>query len=215
MFVGHLGAGLIGKRIEPAISLGTWTLAAIFADLIFFPLSILGIERFRVVAGVAQNRFVGDIPFSHSLLLDALWGALFAGVYFAARRNRRGALLLFAAVLSHWVLDVVSHRPDMQIAPGVAATLGFGLWNSIPATLAVEGSLWVMGIVLYVRATRATGLTGIVAFWVGVALLTLVWWANIHRGMDPDPVRAGIGGLIFFSLMAAWGYWMNRLRRAA
>jgi len=215
MFVGHLGVGLIGKRLEPKISLGTWTLAVMLADLVFFPLSILRVENFHVEAGVTQNRFVGDVPFSHSLLMDAIGGALFAGVYFLVRRDRRSAWLLFGAVLSHWVLDVISHRPDMPIAPGVNATLGFGLWNSIPATLVVEGGLWVIGIAIYVRATRAAGLTGVIAFWAGIALLTLAWWGNLRRGMDPDPVRAGTGGLIFFSVMVGWSYWMNRLRPAA
>ena len=214
MLVGHLGVGLIGQRLEPKISLGTWILAVTLADLVFFPLSILRIERFHAEAGVAQNRFVGDIPFSHSLLMDAIWGALFGGVYFAIRRNRRGAWLLLGAVLSHWVLDVTSHRPDMQIAPGINATLGFGLWNSIPATIAVEGGLWALGIAIYLRSTRTRGVAGIVVFWAGVAFLTLAWWGNLHRGMDPNPVRAGVSGLILFSLVVAWAYWVNRIRTA-
>jgi len=45
MFAGHLAVGLTGKRIEPRISLGTWILAALLADLLVFPLLIAGIER--------------------------------------------------------------------------------------------------------------------------------------------------------------------------
>lgn len=212
MGVGHIGLGLAAKRMEPGISLGTWILAVMLADLICFPLLMARVERFHVVESVARNRIAGDIPYSHSLLMDALWGALFALTYFLWRRNRRGALLLCAAVLSHWVLDVVSHRPDMQIAPGIRAALGLGLWNSIPATLVVEGGLWAIGIAIYVRVTRAKGMAGGIAFWSGIILLTLSWWSNIYRGMDPDPVRAGAGGLIFFSLVVAWAYWMNRVR---
>lgn len=212
MFVGHLGVGLIGKRIEPRISLGTWMLAVMLADLVFFPLSIAGIEKFHVEAGAAVNRFVGDVPYSHSLLMDIIWGALFAAAYYLRRRYPRGAWLLFGAVLSHWVLDVISHRPDMQLAPGIPTVFGWGLWNSIPATLAVEGGFWIVAIVVYVRATRAVSRLGIFFFWAGIVLLTLSWYSNIRRGMDPDPVRAGVGGLIFFSLMIAWAYWMNRIR---
>src|SRR2546423_8429935 len=140
MFVGHLAVGLLGKRIEPKVSLGTWTLAAMLADLIVFPLLIVGVEHFDVVPNVTTHRMVGrDIVYSHSLLMDAVWGALFASVYFLRRRNARGAWLLAAAVLSHWLLDVISHRPDMPLAPGVNVYLGLGLWNSIPATRLVEG----------------------------------------------------------------------------
>ena len=46
MFVGHLGVGLIGKRVEPRISLGTWMLAVLLADLVFFPLRSLESNSF-------------------------------------------------------------------------------------------------------------------------------------------------------------------------
>jgi hypothetical protein len=205
MLVGHLGVGLIGKRVEPKISLGTWMLAVLLADLVCFPLLIAGVERF--------HGSVGDIPYSHSLLMNAIWAALFAAAYFARRRYPRGTWLLFAAVLSHWVLDLISHRPDMQLAPGVRPALGFGLWNSIPATLMVEGGFWVLAIIVYLSATHPRRRAFAHAFWIGIALVTLAWYSNIHRGMDSDPVRAGVGGLIFFSLLVAWGYSVNRLAR--
>jgi len=214
MFVGHLAAGLTGKWIAPKISLGTWTLAVLLADLIVFPLLITGIEQFHAEPGVEVNRMIGDIPYSHSLLMDMVWATIFAAVYFLRRRYARGAWLLFAAVLSHWVLDVVSHRPDMQFAPGTRTVLGLGLWNSIPATLVIEGGFWILAILIYVRATRPKKRAGTYAFWMGVVLLTLAWYGNIISGMDPNPVRAGISGLIFFSLMVAWAYWINPLRPA-
>ena len=206
MLVGHLGVGLIGKRVEPNISLGTWTLAVLLADFICFPLLIAGVEQFHSSAG--------DIPYSHSLLMNAVWAALFAAAYYLRRRYPRGAWLLFAAVLSHWVLDAISHRPDMQLTPGIHTVWGLGLWNSIPATLIVEGGFWLLAIVIYVRAAAPKGFLGVIVFWIGIVLLTLAWYGNIGRGMDPDPVRAGVGGLIFFSLIVAWAYWINRLARS-
>jgi hypothetical protein len=214
MFVGHLAIGLTGKRIEPRISLGTWIVAALLADLIVFPLLIGGIERFHAVPGVTVNRMAGDIPYSHSLLMDTVWAGLFAGAYFLLRRYPRGAWLLFAAVLSHWVLDFVSHRPDMLLAPGTHAAFGLGLWNSIPATLAVEGGFWLLAIIFFVRATKPKNRAGTYVFWIGVVLFTLAWYGNITAGMDPNPMHAGISGLIFFTLMVAWAYWINRLRPA-
>ena len=215
MFVGHLAVGLTGKRLEPKISLGTWMLAVLLADLIVFPLLIAGIERVRVQPGVATNRVIADMPYSHSLLIDAIWAGLFAGFYFIWRRYARGTWLLFAAVLSHWVLDFISHRPDMPLAPGTRAVFGLGLWNSIPATLIVEGGFWILAISIYARATKPKKRAGVYAFWIGVVLLTLAWYGNITSGMDPDPVRAGISGLIFFWLIVAWAYWINRLRPSA
>jgi hypothetical protein len=214
MFVGHLAVGLSGKRIEPKISLGTWVLAALLADLIVFPLLIAGYEHFHAEPGFSLNRMIGDIPYSHSLMMDTVWAGLFAGAYFHLRRYPRGAWLLFAAVLSHWVLDFVSHRPDMLLAPGTHRAFGLGLWNSIPATLVVEGGFWLVAIIFYVRATKPKNRAGTYAFWTGVVLFTLAWYGNITAGMDSNPVRAGISGLIFFTLIVAWAYWMNRLRPA-
>ena len=213
MLVGHLAVGLVAKRIEPKISLGTWILAALLSDLFVFPLLIAGIEHFDTVPGAILNRSVGrDIVYSHGLVSNVIWAALFATIYFLRRRYPRGALLLFAVVLSHWLLDFISHRPDMPLAPGTHQVFGLGLWNSLPATLLVEGGFWLLAVIIYARATRPTKRAGSYAFWIGVALLTLVWRGNISAGMDPNPVKSGIGGLIMFSLVIAWAYWINRLR---
>jgi hypothetical protein len=212
---------MVAKRIEPKISLGVWMLAVMLADLICFALLIAGIEHFDVEPAVARNPFVGlnfvrniFFAYSHSLLMNAIWAALFAAAYFLWRRYARGAWLLFAAVLSHWPLDFIAHNPDMRLAPGASAVYGLGLWNSIPATLIIEGGFWLLAIILYVRVAHAQKRAGVYAFWPVIAFITLSWYGNIKRGIDPDPVRAGIGGLIFFSLVVAWAYWMNRLRPA-
>lgn len=213
MLVGHLAVALTAKKLEPKISLGTWTLAAFLADLVAFLLLIAGVEHFDPVPGAELNRTIGrDIVYSHSLLMDIVWGALFAGMYFLRRRYPRGAWMLFAVVVSHWILDVISHRPDMALAPGGGPVYGFGLWSSLPAILVVEGGFWLVALVIYAQATGPAKFAGRYAFWIVVALITLVWYANIHAGMDPNPVKAGVGGLIVFSLMVAWAYWINRLR---
>jgi hypothetical protein len=215
MFVGHLALGLVAKRIEPKISLGTWMLAVLLADLICFLFLIAGIEHFDIEPGGARNRFVVRnifFAYSHSLLTNTIWAALFATAYLLWRRYQRGAWLLFAAVLSHWLLDFVAHNPDMPLAPGASAVYGLGLWNSIPATLIIEGGFWLLATILYVRATHPKKRSAHYAFWPVIAFLTLAWYGNITKGISPDPVRAGINGLIFFSLVVAWAYWMNRLR---
>src|SRR6185503_8449059 len=194
-------------------SLGTWALAALLADLVAFLLLILAIEHFAEVPGATSNRIIGrSIAYSHSLLTIAIYSALFAVVYFLLRRYWREALLLSCVVLTHWLLDVVSHRPDMPLAPGVSVVFGLGLWNSLHATLLLEGGFWLLSIILYVRATQARSRAGHFVFWIGVVLVTTLWYGNISAGMDPNPIKAGVGGLVIFSLVVAWAYWMNRLR---
>jgi membrane-bound metal-dependent hydrolase YbcI (DUF457 family) len=124
VLAGHFAVGLVAKRIEPALSLGTLFFAALLADVIAFTLVAARIEHFGIAPDVQRNRLIGEnIVYSHSLVMDALWGTLLAVAYFLWRRHARGAWILFAAVVSHWILDVVSHRPDMRIAPGIPGRL--------------------------------------------------------------------------------------------
>jgi len=217
VLVGHFAVGLAAKRIEPALSLGTLVFAAMLADVLAFSLVAAGIEHFRIAADVQRNRLIGEnIVYSHSLLMDVLWGALLAGVYFLWRRHAHGAWILFAAVVSHWILDLVSHRPDMPLAPGIHATFGLGLWNSIPATLVVEGGAWVLAIVLYVRATGPKKRAGVYAFWAGIAILTLAWLGNINAppSSGGSAAPAGLTSLVFFGCAIGWAYWINSTRPA-
>ena len=216
MLVGHFAVGFAAKRIEPQLSLGTTVLASMLPDLVWSICMVAGIEHveFKKAIGAGNYFVASDIALSHSLLMDAIWAALLALAYFRLRRNLRGAWVLFAVVLSHWVLDVVAHRPDMPLAPGIHTLLGLGLWTSIPATLVVEGGMWLAAIVVYVHATRPGSWAGTYVFWIVVVLLALLWYNNIAGPPPPNPSAAGISSLIFFSLTIAWSYWMNRLRPA-
>ena len=218
MHVGHFAAGFIGKRIEPQLSVGTLVLAAMLADLLWCIFMLLGIEevQFTDEMGAANYFRPINIAFSHSLLMLVLWGAVFAGAYFAWRRNIRGAIVLFCLVVSHWLLDVIAHRPDMPLAPGSTWDLGLGLWTNIPATFVVEGAFWVLAIVIYLRATRARTRLWVLVFWPVVLLVTLLWQNNVAGPPPPnDHGRlASIPSFIYFSLVVGWSYWMNRLRPA-
>ena len=210
MLVGHFAVGLLAKRAVPSVSVGTFVLAAMLSDLLFFVFLMAGIEQAQVGRGglIAQN-----IAWSHGLVTGALWAALFAAGFFLWRRYRPGAWALFAAVLSHWLLDFVSHKPDMPLVPGTDLRLGLGLWNSLPATLIFEGGLWIAAVILYSRATHAKSWAGILCFWAAVVLLTLAWLNNI-AGPPPASSSFALQGLLFFSVMVAWFYLVNRLRPA-
>lgn len=214
MFVGHFAVGLTAKRIEPSISLGTLVLAAMLADLLWCVFMIAGIERVQFKPGMgAANYFqASDIALSHSLLMDGLWASLLAGAYFLRRRNARGAWILFGAVVSHWPLDWIAHRPDMPLAPGTHAYFGLGLWASVPATIVIEGGFWLLAVIIYARSARPKGRLGMWAYWSVAVLLTLAWYGNIAGPPPRDPHFAPIASLILFSLAVAWAYWMNRLR---
>jgi membrane-bound metal-dependent hydrolase YbcI (DUF457 family) len=176
MFVGHLAVGFAAKPAAPKTSLGTLVLAAVLLDVLVWAFVVAGAEHIAVKPGITVTNALDlyDYPWSHSLLMAVVWSVLMAGVYYGFRKYRKGALLISVAVLSHWVLDFVSHRPDMPLAPGAHHYYGLSLYNSRLGMLVVEGLLWLGGIVLYDRATHSRKRAGAWTLYVGVLMLTLL-----------------------------------------
>src|SRR5262249_33528175 len=126
MFIGHFAVGFAAKRLAPNASLAPLLAAPLLADLLWPGCLLPGLERVQITPATG-NPFLTltfiAYPWSHSLLMGVVWAALFGGVYYQLRRYRRGAWVVAAAVISHWVLDVVTHRRDMPIAPGGSTLL--------------------------------------------------------------------------------------------
>jgi membrane-bound metal-dependent hydrolase YbcI (DUF457 family) len=217
MFVGHFAVGFAAKPVAPRVSLAMLILAGVLADVLWIVFFSAGFEQVTIEPGlmVANSLNLVSVPFSHSLLMDAVWGGLLAGLYFWRRHDSRGAWILFAAVLSHWALDMAAHRPDMQLLPGVDTRLGLGLWNSRAATFAVEGALWFGAIAVYVRATRPSGRAGRDAFWPMIVVLTALWLVSLRGDPPPSLVVLAATNVVFFAVVLAWAAWMNRARPVA
>jgi len=215
MFIGHFAVGFAAKRLAPRTSLGTLFAAAQLLDLVWPLLVLLGLETVRVDPGntaFTPLDFV-SYPWTHSLLLALVWGAAFGLVYRARARDARGAWVVAGLVVSHWVLDFVSHRPDLPLAPG-APKVGLGLWNSVPATLAVEGTLFALGVYLYASGTRARGRAGRYALWGLVALLVCLYVANLASTAPPSSRAVAAVGLLTW-LFIPWGAWIDKNREPA
>ena len=214
MFIGHYAIALAAKKGARKASLGTLILAAQFLDLLWPLLLILGVEHVRIVPGITRfSPFdLYDYPISHSLLMSLLWSLLGGGIYYFFRRNRHGALIVGACVFSHWILDFLTHRPDMPLMPGRTEYVGLGLWNSIPATIIIESALFLAGIILYVRTTKPVDAAGKYTFWAFIGFLLASYVISI-QSLPPDESSLGWGGLPLW-LFVAWGYWIDRHRKA-
>ena len=214
MCLGHYGVALGAKKAAPKTSLGTLLLAAQFADLLWPILLLVGVEHVRIAPGIPGSLDFIDYPISHSLAALLGWALLIGALYRGIRRYIRGAWVLAAAVISHWVLDFIVHRPDLPLIPGGTARLGLGLWNSLPATLLVEFGLFAIGIVLYASSTVARDTVGRYAFWAFVAGLGLLYLAATFGPPPPSTTTlaaTGLGGW----LLALWAYWIDRHRGVA
>jgi hypothetical protein len=214
MFLGHHAVAFAAKKVSPRVSLGTLILSAQFIDLLWPLLLLLGLEHVRFAPGItAFSPFdFYDYPLSHSLLAVVIWAAGLGAVYYAIRRSPRGAWVVGACVISHWVLDFISHRPDLPLIPGSAVTVGLGLWNTFVGTVVIEGGMFVAGVILYARSTRAIDRVGTYALWAFVALLVAIYIGSIATQNPVTQEEMGIGGLTQW-LLVPWAYWIDRHRR--
>lgn len=216
MFIGHFAVAFAAKKIEPEVSLGTTFAAAQLADVVWPVFVLTGIERVAIAPGdtaVTPLRFE-SYPYTHSLVAAVLWGAAFGGLHYLSRRRPRAALVLGLLVVSHWVLDVASHRPDMPVTPWGPLRLGLGLWDSVPATVLVEGALFAAGVWLYASATRARDRVGLYGFAALVAFLVALYAGNLLGPPPPSPAAIGWAGILGAAILLVWAAWIDRHRRA-
>jgi len=214
VFIGHYALGLGSKRLAPGVSLGALFLACQWADLLWPTLVLAGVESFTIRPGITKVTPLDfeSYPYSHSLLALLLWGILLGLIYRALTAGPwRSAFVIGALVVSHWVLDVIVHRPDMPLAPGADLRLGLGLWNSRLATLLVEFTLYAVGIWLYLKATVARDRVGSIGLWALLVFLALVEIANVFGPTPPSVYAVAISAQAMW-LLVLWGYWVDRHR---
>lgn len=210
MFIGHFAVAFAAKRATPRTSLGWLFAACQLSDLLWPLLLLAGVESAHIQPGVtAATPLVFDhYPWSHSLLMTVAWGLLLGGIYVALRGDRRAALVLALVVLSHWVLDWISHIPDLPLTPWGDVRVGLGLWRSVAATLVVEGLLFAIGVWIYSRATTASDRTGRLAWVSLVVFLVLIYAANAY-GPPPTSMTAVAISALAIWLLVWWAAWAD------
>lgn len=213
MFLGHYALAFGAKRIAPTVSLGTLFLAAQFADLLWPTLLVMGLEVVEIDPGntlVTPLNFV-KYPYSHSLVMLIAWSVLLMLLYLAMRRSRRSAITVGALVFSHYILDLITHRPDLPVTIDGDARLGLGLWNYPGTTLAVESGIFLIGIAMYVSVTRERDRVGKIALLALIAALGAIYFAALYGPPPPNSEAVATAGHLSW-LFVLWAYWVDRHR---
>lgn len=157
MFIGHYGVSFACKAAKPAIPLWVLFVAVQLVDVAWAVLVLLGIEKVRIVPGItATNPFdLYYMPFTHSLPGAALWSVGAAVTYraLAPAQKWAAAAIVGSAVFSHWILDLLVHRPDLALYDDTYK-VGFGLWNYPTLAFTLEIALLFGGIALFLRTTE-------------------------------------------------------------
>ena len=214
MFIGHFAVALAAKKTAPQVSLGLLFFSAQFLDLLWPTLLLLGIESVELQPGNTTFTPLNfrSYPYSHSLLMVFGWAMLIGGLYFMLKKQSRGALLLALCVASHWFLDLIMHRPDLPIIPGMEMKAGLGLWNSVPASLIVELLLFAAGVYIYRITTTAKNKTGTYSFWALILFLLIIYLSNAFGPPPPSVAAIAWAGQLQW-LLIIWAFWVDRNRK--
>ena len=201
------------KRVAPRTSLGATFVAAQLADLFWPILLLLGVEQVRITPN-GHNPFLTldfvNYPWSHGLVPELAAGAVVGGLYFAATRYGRGAIVLGLLVPSHWVIDLIVHVADLPLYPGAAARYGFGLWRHPTLTVIVEVVVFAAGVAIYAGTTRARDRIGRYGLWSLAVFLLALYAASF--GPPPPTVKALAWTALIGWPLTLWPWWVDRHR---
>ncbi len=215
MFIGHFAIGFGAKAAAPRVSLGALFFAVQFVDLLWPSLLLLGMERVEIRPGITAVTPLDFVhyPYTHSLLMAGVWAVLIGGVYYLLNKQPKAALVLGACVASHWFIDLIVHRPDLPLSFADTPVFGLGLWNSLVGTVVVEVLLFVAGLWIYLRHTKAIKPAGVYALWGLVTFLLVTYGANLFGPPPPDVKSIAIAGHAQW-LLVLWAYWVDKNREA-
>ncbi len=204
MFAGHVGVAMAIGRAERRVNVGVFVAAALLLDFVLWLLILLGWESVNIpthFSNTHQPEF--DFPYSHGLLAAVLWSALAGALALLCCSRLQGdpkwriAGLVAAAVFSHWLLDALVHRPELRLTGDTSPAVGLGLWDRMPAALAVEAAIVAVGLVLFVRGS---GLSRGRA--IAMAALCVVILAFTIMGMTVAPPPPSVPAMAISSLVA-------------
>jgi hypothetical protein len=215
MFLGHFGLSFAAKKAAPNTSLGTLFIATQFVDILWPLLLVLHVEKVAVSPGNTKTNALDFLyyPYTHSLLMGVVWGILVGGIYWLLKRDNRGALVVGLCVLSHWFFDLIVHTEDLPLTPFSDYKVGFGLWNFPILNIILETAIFLIGVYMYAKFTRAKNPKGTWGFWTLIILLLLIHFANTFSTTPPDSVMfIFVAAMIMMTVLVSLAYWVDRNR---
>lgn len=211
MFIGHFAPAFAAAAVSPERPrLGAMFVAAQLIDWGFFTFALFGIEAMRIDphASVMVPYDLYSMPYTHSLLGAGIWAAAFFGVIAIRQRSLRLGALAGMVVLSHWVLDLLVHVPDLTL-DGTPPKFGLGLWNMPWVAIPLELALTFGAFAFYLARTRGPAGPPLVLAGVLLLLQLVNWFA-------PHPAEAGpfvyLQALVAYAILTALAAWVGENR---
>jgi hypothetical protein len=215
MFIGHFGLSFAAKKAAPQVSLGILFIATQFVDILWPFLLIFNIEKVAIIPGYTKTNAFEFLfyPYTHSVLMNVVWGVIIGFIYYLIKRDRQGAIVVGICVLSHWFLDLIVHVADLPLTPFSDYKVGLGLWNHVMITLFTETAIFLIGTSIYATITNAKNRTGKWGLRILIALLLIINLANTFGPTPSDSIMTlFISSIIASLLIISLAYWVDKNR---
>jgi membrane-bound metal-dependent hydrolase YbcI (DUF457 family) len=208
MFIGHFAVGLLSKKNDKLPSLAMMFLAVQWLDLIWPILVLFGIESLSIDPGNTKLTHLSFdfYPYSHSLLASFVWSIILGAFYFFFTKSRNRSLILGGLVMSHWILDLITHRPDLPLTPFSEIKVGLGLWNYPVAEIIFELLIFTFGAWLYFKSSNFKRKT---SFWILIAFLIVVHLMNLFGPPPPNTMAVAWSANLMW-LIILWAWWIEK-----
>lgn len=205
MFVGHYAAAMAAKTIEPKAPMWTLAAASQLIDIGWSAFIIAGVEHARVDPSLPGSTLVlYDMPWTHSLPAVLVWSIAAALlVKLLLRLPWWASAMVGLTVFSHWLLDYLVHRPDLELWPG-GSRVGLALWNYPVPEQAVEMGLLALCGAAWVASRKSLGRFA----WPAIAFIAFLVVLQIVAMLSPQPAgelpgQAGVTILVIYVVVAA------------
>lgn len=213
MFIGHFAVGLGAKKVAPELNLGFLFIACQLLDLIWPVLILVGIETVSVdhLATAVTPLNFEHYPYSHSLVMTVVYSFLAGIATGLIFKSKRLGIVSGLVISSHWILDFVTHRPDLPIWLE-GHKVGLGLWNNISLSVSVELLLFATGIFLYLKSKNDFGRKRNIWFWSLIIFLLVIYAGNVFGPKPPPETPSAMvaGPALAMWLLVLWGYLVDK-----
>lgn len=183
MFVGHYAAAMAAKAIEPKAPMWTLAAASQLIDIGWSSFIIAGIERASVDPALPGSTLVLEhMPWTHSLPAVFAWSVVAALLVMLLRLPLWASAVVGLTVFAHWLLDLIVHRPDLELWPG-GERVGFALWNYPVPEQALEIGLIAVCGAAWVASRKSLGRMA----WPAIGFLGFLVALQIVAMLSPQP----------------------------
>jgi len=219
VFIGHFGAGLALKRADRTLSLGLLFIAAQLSDLIYGVTLLTGVEKVSIVAGTSPLTSAEYIffPYSHSLVATLLLAGLVALIFLivpfkSSLPKSKTALIMATAVLSHFILDAITHNPEVDLLGNGVYKIGLGIWNYPIASYTIEALLLIAGLWIYLRTTKTITFGGKYGLLILSVILLTLNAVNTFGLYPTNTINFAVTMLIVYIGTIVAAFWLDQKR---